>query len=56
MTVKIEEQSQFKLIVEHLQESILVACDNQIDMVNNTFIRRFIGYVEDDDEDNLQPR
>ena len=45
MTKKVDEQSQFRQIINHLEESILISCDNKIELVNDDFLLKFNKYI-----------
>jgi hypothetical protein len=41
MSDKVEEQSQFRQIINHLEESILISNSNKIELVNDDFVTKF---------------
>jgi hypothetical protein len=38
MKEKVEEQTQFRQIINHLEESILISSDNKVELANDDFI------------------
>jgi hypothetical protein len=45
MEEKIEEQSMFKQIINTLEESIIIAQDSKIEIVNDTFLNQYGGHI-----------